>query len=168
MSGYLDQYGQVDERREKRVQRIVIGVGIAALLALTFLVFLHNRSERQTAERFGEALVRQDYSGAYREWGCTEAKPCRDYKFERFDEDWGRKSRYGAISSFRVVRTSACGTGVMVSALVNRQVEKLWVERKDQSLSFAPWPVCPKRDFTEIVLDRFKDWLGIGIEQASR
>jgi hypothetical protein len=42
-----------------------------------------------------------------------------------------------------VKRTKYCGHGVIVTLVFGKDEETLlWVESKDLTLGFAPWPVC--------------------------
>ena len=162
--GYLDEYGAGDEMRERRVKHLILaGLGLLLLVFVAFLVF-HNRAEKALVEQFGALLVKKDHKAAYQLWGCSDDKPCREYPFQRFMEDWGPGSPHGEITSYRVVRAGACGSGVIVTLEVGgKRWEKLWVERSDNTIGFSPWPRCPKREFSERVLDKFKDWMGIGV-----
>ena len=146
MAGYLDHYGEGDERREKRRTRLIIAV-LALVLGLgTAYFFLRDYRQKAQVRQFVEAVQRKDYSAAYRMWGCTEAKPCRDYGYDKFLEDWGPKSRYGEITSYDIGRARRCGTGVIVGVKFgNNREEKFWVEGKEMTIGYSPWPVCPPR-----------------------
>jgi len=63
------------------------------LAGLIFYAVFKNHSEQQQAKAFVASLIAQDYQGAYRMWGCTDANPCRDYPFNRFMDDWGPRAR---------------------------------------------------------------------------
>jgi len=141
MAGYLDHYGAGEERREKAVKTIAVAlvVSLVALGALYF-VFKNWRQERQVKEFF-ELLAKQDYQPAYSLWGCSEAKPCRDYPFPEFYKDWGPPS---GKTGPEIAKTRSCGSGVIVTVRYsNKPEEKLWVERGDLVIGFSPWPGCP-------------------------
>lgn len=91
MSEFLDNYGVKDARREKRVKQILYTVLTLAVVGGGLWFFFRNWKEESRVKEFLTLLERQDYKTAYALWGCTEATPCRDYKFERFLEDWGPK-----------------------------------------------------------------------------
>jgi hypothetical protein len=143
MSSYLDHYGEGDARREKITKRIVLAaLAVAAAVGGTYFALL-NHSEKARVEQFARLLQNKDYKGAYAMWGCTDAKPCADYRFEKFMEDWGPSSKLAQVPSFEITRTRSCGTGVIVSVNFGGRDEKFWVEKKDLTIGFSPWPVCP-------------------------
>jgi hypothetical protein len=54
-------------------------------------------------------------------------------------DDWGDKGLQGPVEDFRIVRSRRRGTGVIVEVRVNQSENvRLWVERKDKSLTFPP------------------------------
>ena len=55
-------------------------------------MFHNYREERQVKSFFG-LLGAHDYKAAYALFGCTDAKPCRYYPFDKFMEDWGPNER---------------------------------------------------------------------------
>jgi len=110
MAAYLANYGAGEEQREKRIQRLLIvgGVilGVSALYWLTFktpilekyiraVQVLKNYREEKQTEEFLALLRKGDNKGAYRLWGCTDEKPCRDYAFQNFMDDWGTAESAG-------------------------------------------------------------------------
>lgn len=157
MAAYLANYGAGEEQREKRIRRLLIvgGVilGMAALYWLTFrtpileryiraVQILKNHREEKQTDEFLALLRAGDYKGAYRLWGCTDEKPCRDYKFENFMDDWGPQSVH-ANNLPRITRSRACGSGVIVTVVTGKGDQILWVEQADLTLGFSPWPGCP-------------------------
>ena len=145
MSNYLDHYGEGDARRERIVKRIVIAALSVAVIGGGVYLGLLNHREKSKVEQFAALLRNKDYKGAYATWGCTDSRPCADYKFEKFMEDWGPQSKYAQIQSFEITRSRSCGTGVIVSVDIGGRDEKFWVEKKDLTIGFSPWPVCPAR-----------------------
>jgi hypothetical protein len=143
MPGYLDKYGEGDELREKARKRTILIV-LAALVAVTAVYLgVHNFREKGRVRDFLAALERQDYPSAYAMWGCSESKPCADYKFEKFLEDWGPGSKYARVRGATVHRSCACGSGVIITVRIGPEAEeKLWVEGPDRIIGFAPWPSC--------------------------
>lgn len=143
MPGYLDNYGAGEERRE-RIIKITALVLVALLIAGGVAYwFLKNWREERQARRFFEELGRQDYRTAYAMWGCTEARPCRDYPLGEFMTDWGPRSGRAAPGAFRVVKSRSCGSGVILTVDTGNRQEKLWVERKSLVIGFSPLPGCP-------------------------
>lgn len=141
--GYLDHYGEGQERREKLIKRTAISVLVLLIAgAVLFYLFKNFREERQV-KRFYSLLAQKDYRGAYRLWGCTEANPCRDYPFDRFMGDWGPGSVNAKPAEAEIVRSRSCGSGVIVTTRTGDHEEKLWVQRGDLVVGFSPWPACP-------------------------
>jgi hypothetical protein len=146
MAGYLDHYGEGDEQRAKRIKTLLAAVLILLLGACGLYLALRNYRQKAQVSQFVELLQKSDYTGAYRLWGCTDAKPCPDYPFNKFMEDWGPKSRYAQIASFHIAKSRACGSGVIVTVeLGQNREERLWVENADMSIGYSPWTVCPSR-----------------------
>lgn len=158
MAGYLANYGAGEEQREKRTRRLVIiGVIVGGVLGLYLLTFqtpileryirvvqlLKNHKEEKRVQAFLGFLAEQDYKGAYALWGCTDAKPCRDYTFKNFMEDWGPKGANTTAELFHTTRSRSCGSGVIltVDSSGNRE-EKLWVQKEDLIIGFSPYPGC--------------------------
>lgn len=158
MAGYLANYGAGEEQREKRIHRLVtIGVIVGVVLGLYLITFhtpileryirlvqiLKNHKEEKRVQLFEELLAKRDYKAAYALWGCTDAKPCRDYTFQNFMEDWGPKASAASGELFHTTRSRSCGSGVIltVSSANNQDVRPLWVD-KDQIIGFSPYPGC--------------------------
>jgi hypothetical protein len=77
-------------------------------------------------------------------WGCTDAKPCRDYSFNSFMQDWGPEAT--PVAGFEVLDGESCGSGVIVDVDAGKAGDrKLWVERKDRTLGSIPpgYDRCP-------------------------
>lgn len=146
MTGFLDSYGAGEERREKIVKRIVLGGLVALAIAVTLYFVFRNWGEYRQARMFLDLLKKQDYQSAYRLWGCTPATPCRDYRFERFMEDWGPQSPHGNTAAARIAKTRSCAGGVIYTLEYGKDDSLLlWVGREDKVLGYAPWPSCNPR-----------------------
>src|ERR1035441_5764302 len=150
MAGYLDHYGAGEERREKRIKRLVLAaVAVVIAAAVLFLIFKNYRQERQV-HRFFDLLARQDYQSAYALWGCTAANPCRDYQFTEFMKDWGPQSEHDDPKSFHIAKTRYCCASIIVTVASNKdsnkgsikREDKLWVQRDDLTIGFSPLPGC--------------------------
>ena len=145
MAGYLDHYGAGDERREKVIRTVALSlITVVVVGGALFLFFKTFRQEGQV-KRFFELVSRHDYQQAYALWGCTDTKPCRDYPFTEFMKDWGPQSPRADVAPYHVLKSRACGSGVIVTADFgkNREQEKFWVQREDLVIGFSPWPGCP-------------------------
>jgi len=159
MAGYLDQYGRRDARREKLIKRTIAAVLAVLLVWGLTAVLLHNRGENHQVVRFLDLVQNKNHPAAYRLFGCTGQTPCRDYPYEKFLEDWGPNGRFGSAGSHKVVRSRACGTGVIVTVAVNGKDEQFWVEKNSKTVGFSPWPSCPESSLGNLVLDKMADWV---------
>src|SRR5882757_7171100 len=110
MQSFLDRYDEGHDQRAKRRKRIMLGVLIVITGVIAVYLGLHNRQQKARVTQFMELLQKHDYTAAYRLWGCTESKPCPDYKFDKFMEDWGPQSKYAQIGSFNIAKSRACGS----------------------------------------------------------
>jgi hypothetical protein len=143
MSTYLDDYGSSEGRRAKLRNRILGAVVVLALASGGAYYFFRNYKEEQQARLFISHLRNKQYEQAYRTWGCTGSKPCRDYSFEKFLEDWGPQSAHADLSRMEVTRTRSCSHGIIQTLRFGEKDEVLlWVDRSDLTLGFAPWPIC--------------------------
>lgn len=147
MAGYLDAYGASDARREKTIKWLVLGgLGLIVIGTLLYFQFRDFPQERQ-AKTFLSALQRRDYQAAYVLWGCTAQTPCRDYKFEKFLEDWGPRGTHARSQEARIVNTMGCDTGVLADLrFPDEKPVLLWVERKNDTVGFFPWKLRPVPD----------------------
>ena len=119
----------------RRRRRLLIGsLAFCVMLAGYIYYEFKNYTEERTAIHFFEALQKQDFQEAYRLW-----QPTSVYKFKDFSEDWGLEGLLGRVNRFHVTGSSARGSGVVVRVQVNDKMNVgIWVEKKDQSLSFPP------------------------------
>ena len=125
----------IDLKAERR-RRYAITVLVFAVLLGGFGYWrFRNFSEERQAVHFFRALRDKNFEEAYQIWQPTES-----YKFKDFMDDWGDKGLQGPVENFRVVRSRRRGTGVIVEIQVNSgESVRLWVERKDKSLTFPPY-----------------------------
>src|SRR5690242_17541653 len=92
---YLEGYGVREARQERK---LLYSIGIVLLLVVAGIVvyfWRRDRPELLKVEGFLSALRNKDYKAAYEFWGCNEQKPCREYPFDKFMEDWGPSSPQG-------------------------------------------------------------------------
>ncbi|HLJ49331.1 MAG TPA: hypothetical protein VKU01_25130 [Bryobacteraceae bacterium] len=147
MASYLESYGAVEEHKARQRRFIKLGVLLAIVVAIVGTVayaLFKNFSEESRAKEFLQLMANQQYQDAYRLWGCTEATPCRDYSFPKFMDDWGPKSGHANASAAKISMSQSCGSGVLIRLdYPGAEAVTLWVERKNDILSFAPWPECP-------------------------
>jgi len=146
MPGFLDAYGVSDERRERRVKRIVIW-GLAIALAGTFGYFYFRTwPQERVMKSFLASLAKQDFQGAYQIWGCTQDHPCRYYSPENFIEDWGPSSQRANAAAAQISLVDYCDSEVVFDITYpNAPMVALSIERSSNKISFAAWERCPGR-----------------------
>jgi hypothetical protein len=143
MSGYLENYGAGQEKRERRLKRVALVAALVVVVGGTSYFFLRNYRETQQAKLFFNLLRNKDYTAAYALWGCTPATPCRDYSMPKFMEDWGPGSGHAELAALQITNVRGCSSGVIIEANFGGGViEYLWVDREHRNLGFAPFPVC--------------------------
>lgn len=142
MSGYLQNYGAGEERRERIIKRLALSALAVSLVALAGWWFFRNWKEESQIKSFLALLANKDYKSAYALWGCTEATPCRDYSYARFMEDWGPASPAANLSGVHREKVKSCEDGIIQVMRVKEEEVLLYVDRVHLQLSFAPWPVC--------------------------
>jgi hypothetical protein len=156
MPGYLDQYGAGEETRNRiLVRSIVISLAVVIVGSLSWYLF-KNHAQESVVRSFAKAIRAGDFQAAYRIWGCTAEKPCSGYDYSKFLSDWGPKGEAPPDPSlFGLIDSESCNNGVLLTVEVNRaRTEKLWVDRGSNSISFAPYPVCPHKNPFAIMLHR--------------
>lgn len=151
MSSYLEAYGANEEHRARRInifKNVSIALSSVLIVGLILYAVFKNHGEEQRAKSFLSLLVAHNYSAAYAMWGCTESRPCPDYSYAKFQEDWGPKSGHAEEASAHVGLSQSCGSGVLIRLDYKTSQEEpvvIWVERESGIISFAPWPECPGR-----------------------
>ncbi len=141
MGGYLQQYGVGEEHRNRIIKRIILGC-IAALIVIwiLYLVF-HNYSEKQTVKHFLAQVNEHNYAQAYSDWGCSVAKPCPNYDYQRFLQDWGPDKKI--TSPWQIASVDGCKSFVTVNVKAGgAELESLGVERGTKTIMYAPAPEC--------------------------
>jgi hypothetical protein len=150
MSSYLEAYGAAEQHRARIIGIIKISsIILGALLVVGLILYgvFKNHGEEQRAKSFLALLDAHNYQAAYAMWGCTDAHPCPEYTFAKFQEDWGPKSAHPDEAVAHIGLSQSCGSGVLIRLDYRASEEpvSLWVERDSGILSFAPWPECPGR-----------------------
>lgn len=140
--GYLDEYGEKEAKHERRIQaikRTVAALLILLVVAGVLYYWFKNYREEKRVKEFVALLQRGEYATAYTFWGCRVEAPCPNYDYKGFLEDWGEKSPVGKVQSYRLLSSHERGSGVIVTVSLNDQPPvRLWVEKKNQVLGFAP------------------------------
>ncbi len=144
MGAYLEQYGAGDERRIRIIKTIVIACVAVVILAIAAYLFFRNYPEKQKIKGFLAEVNAHQYAAAYRDWGCTQEHPCRDYDYQRFMRDWGPQ----VSSPWSIASVDGCKTFVTVNVSAKgAELQSLMVERGTHVMGFAPAPECQERQW---------------------
>jgi|SRR6185437_2288743 len=141
------QAKEYDPRIERR-RRMYVIAGIIVIAIAAYLIYhFRNWREEQTVNHFFAAVEQKDYQKAYGIWNADASwkqhpQKYSGYNFGTFELDWGPTGEYGDIRSHRIrtTITPKNASGVLVVVMINDRKEPmaLWVEKKDQSMSFKP------------------------------
>ncbi len=154
---YLDTYGEGEEQRNRTIIRSIVSLVVLVIVVSLGWYLFKNHHQESIVRKFLGDVKRGDLQAAYRDWGCTSAKACSGYEFDKFQQDWGSNARDGAPnpSILGIKDSESCGTGVLLTVAVNAQrQEKLWVDKSGDAISFAPYPICPHKSPYAILLHR--------------
>lgn len=155
MPGYLDHYGAGEEQRNRKVASLIIGGVATVIVALIVIYLFANYHQDSQVKAFVTAIRAGQYDAAYRAWGCTDQKPCKTYSEKAMMEDWGPGRNAPDPAIFHIAATESCNNGVLYSVTVNAsRTETLWVDKSEDGVGFAPYPVCPNKNPFAIMLDR--------------
>jgi hypothetical protein len=130
---------------------VTIAVFVAAFPGYLWYPFVYYREEK-TVERFLNQVIAGNTEQAYQIW-----KPSESYTLPRFNEDWGPLGYYGPVKSYRMDRPEHIKGGSAADIIVDVSTENpfpsdndvakqnkikqvhLWVDFKDQSITFPPF-----------------------------
>jgi hypothetical protein len=163
MPGYLDQYGAGEDRRNYILSRVAIAVFATVFVVSLGWYLLKNHHQEGVVKTFLQDVRKGDYQGAYRVWGCTTEKPCTGYEFNKFMGDWGpaqpgiqgNDTGQPDLGTLSISDSESCNNGVLLTVDVNpKRTEKLWVDKSVDSISFAPYPICPHKNPFAIMFHR--------------
>ena len=155
MPGYLDQYGAGEEQRNRIIIRSIVALVLIVFFSVLGWYLLKNHHQESIVKDFVNAVRKGDYQTAYRVWGCTPEKPCSAYSLANFMDDWGPKKSAPDPGVLSLTDSESCNNGVLLTVQVNpSRVEKLWVDKGSDTISFAPYPVCPRKNPFAIMLHR--------------
>jgi len=151
MSSYLEAYGAAEQQRARIIGLLKIcSIALAGVLVAGLILFVifKNYTEERRAKNFLGLLAAGNYPAAYAMWGCTETRPCPQYAYPKFLEDWGPQSAHAkAPGAASIGLSQSCGSGVVIQLNYKSPEDSvpLWVEHDTGTISFAPWPECPGR-----------------------
>jgi hypothetical protein len=134
--------------RDRRKRIVVISV-IAAVLVVATLAYLYRHwPEERIVHRFFTALQNKDYEQAYGIWlhdpdWKQHPRQHPNYSYHEFYVDWGPGGEWGLVRGFHIEGSASPkgGSGVVVVVTVNDRKEpaRIWVEKKDKTLTFSPY-----------------------------
>ena len=148
MSTTIFTAGEYDPARERRRRNRIISLILIVLLIASALYAFRNWPEERVVKRFFTALENKDYEKAYGIWVADSnwkqhPQQHPNYSFGEFYLDWGPGGEYGLIKSFKIDGSAnpKGGSGVIVQVTVNDRKEpaRLWVEKRDKSLTYSPF-----------------------------
>jgi len=141
-----------EEHPPAKIRRYLItALAFILLVAAGCWYLLRFHTEKQTINRFLSKVAAGNMQEAYTIW-----KPSATYSLKDFLDDWGPQGYYGPVKSYHIedVVHLKNGSGVVVIVDVSpyqpfpddndfvkgskTQKVHLWVEFKDQSISFQP------------------------------
>ncbi|HYH00652.1 MAG TPA: hypothetical protein VD837_16085 [Terriglobales bacterium] len=140
---------QYDPKRDRRKKQIIAGVVVAVIAIGVLLYVFRNWPEERVVNKFFTALQAKDYEKAYGVWMADpewkqHPQKYSNYPFNEFYQDWGPGGEWGVIRSFEIDGSASPkgGSGVVVVVTVNERVgdkARMWVEKKDKTLTFSPY-----------------------------
>jgi hypothetical protein len=143
MNEFLRDYKPEEGTPPKPWLKYILSTLAVVIVAGLLYWFLRDRGEVAEVQDFLDALKAKNYAAAYEHWGCTAAKPCRDYSMDRFLEDWGPKSVAAKPENIKLTDKRSCGTSVIQTLdLGGGETVVLIINRKNRTMGFSPWKVC--------------------------
>lgn len=148
-------FDSTEEHPPARLRRYIITAIAFALVVFLFLWYpmgFRFYKERATIHHFMNALTTGNMDEAYRIW-----KPSPSYSMQDFLEDWGPTGYYGPVKSYKLGASQGVKNGSSAAILVDvspyvpypdendeakhnkTQRVTLWVDPKDESISFPPY-----------------------------
>jgi len=137
-----------DLTRERRRRIIILTVVICVVLLIGLGWFFRYWPEERVADKFFDALKRQDYETAY---GIYFQDPAwkqhpqqhSNYPYNEFYTDWGPGGEWGLVKTFKIEASGNCpraGSGVVVQLIVNGRSERarVYVDKSDKTISGPP------------------------------
>ena len=138
---------EYDPSRERRKKLLAAGAVVLVVALAVAGYRFRNWPEERVVDHFFAALQGKDYEAAYGIWlADPEWKQHRDryanYMYADFYRDWGPGGEWGLVRSYRIEGSDnpPHASGVIVEVVVNERVQKarMWVEKKDKTLTFPP------------------------------
>jgi hypothetical protein len=140
---------EYDPDKERRRRQTVLAI-LSIVIILGGLAYLFRFwPYEHRVGGFFNALEKQDYKQAYAIWENDpnweqHADKFKDYPFPEFYRDWGPDGEWGPIRSYKIegaTTPKGGSSGVIVVVTINDRVEpaRLWVEKKQKTLTWSPF-----------------------------
>lgn len=138
--------------KAKSRRRMILVIVLVVFVAAGLWWVLRYHKERVTILHFMTAVIAGNMQQAYQVW-----KPSPSYTYKDFQDDWGPNGYYGPVRSFRIKDTDRPKASTAVAIKIelspyqpfpaeNDMAKQsktkevvLWVELKDESISFPPF-----------------------------
>jgi hypothetical protein len=140
---------EYNPEKERRKRQIIIALLSVAVILGGLGYLLRYWTYEHRVDQFFTALESKDFKKAYGIWESDpdwEQHPdkFKNYPYREFYEDWGPGGQWGVIASHKIEGAGAPrggSSGVIVVVTINKRVEpaRLWVEKKDKSLTWSPY-----------------------------
>jgi hypothetical protein len=138
VDSYLANYGAGEEKRERLFKRAALALVAVLVLGGGGWFFLRNYKEESKLSAYVELLRKKDFPAAYAMWGCTVEKPCRDYNYQRFLEDWS-SGLHADASAIKIEKVRNCNGGIIRKLKYPGDDVLIFVTRGDLQITFPPW-----------------------------
>jgi hypothetical protein len=135
--------------KERKTRNLIIYIVVGLLVLAGLGWWFRNWPEERVAMHFFDSLQKKDYNTAYGIWMHDpdwQQHPERypKYPFHEFYTDWGPGGEWGLIKTYKLYASGSPpggGSGVIVDVTVNDRAEpaRVWVQKKDKTMSFSPY-----------------------------
>lgn len=142
---------EYDPRIEKRRRMYILAAFIAAAMVGFLIYHFWDWREERTVDKFLTAVEHRDYEKAYSLWNADpdwkqHPQQYSGYPFGTFEQDWGPVGLYGEIRWHHLYKSMTLknASGVVVVSMVSFAKHNapeplaLWVEKKNQSITYLP------------------------------
>jgi hypothetical protein len=138
---------EYDPRKARRRWQWIAAIVCVAVIVGGLYFMFRNWTYEHRIDKFFAVLQQKDYKQAYALWMNDpdwEKHPAqyKQYPYSEFYQDWGPGGEWGLIKTFHVEGSlrPKNGSGVIVYVKVNDRIDpaKLWVEKKDKTITWAP------------------------------
>ena len=148
MNSTIFQAPAYDPKRERRKRIIIAAIVLVAVIAGALGYHFRNIVYERKVSQFFTSLQEKNFETAYSIWMADpdwkqHSERYKRYPFSEFYRDWGPGGEWGLINTFDVEgSTNSGGSGIVVRVRVNARAQRadVWVEKRDKTLTFSPYP----------------------------